>query len=177
MRQITLTKGYVAMVDDWDYERVLAEGSWHAVTLAKARTVYAMRIKTKDGRRIKQRLHRFILGITDSSVQVDHKDHDGLNNTRANLRACTHTQNMGNRRRRLDARSSKFKGLHWEADRGKWRPRIRVDGRSLHLGRFASEVDAAMVYDIAALIVFGDFAHLNFPKGVENCAHEDTRMG
>ena len=154
-RAVELTRGYVALVDEQDYERV-AEYRWSVnrqstVTYAKTRI---------NGRTAY--LHRFILGITDPRVHVDHRDHDGLNNRRSNLRVCSHSENHCNERKRRYA-SSRYKGVSWSRQYGKWRASIEVTGRYVHLGRFTSELDAALAYDIAARTHFGEFACCNFP--------------
>ena len=87
MKTIPLTKGYVVLVDDADYDRVVAAGPWHA--LPSHNVVYvAHSVVHKDGRRTTVMLHRFIMGVTDSHIKLDHEDHDGLNNQRYNLRVA-----------------------------------------------------------------------------------------
>lgn len=159
MKTIGLTQGYEALVDDADYDRVSAY-KWCA---SKCKTtVYGIRkVKTPEGRTTSQLLHRFVMGVTDPGVDVDHQDHDGLNCQRHNLRKCVRGENDGNRRKRSGA--SRYKGVSWDSSRGLWRACIMIRKKSKFLGRYADERDAAIVYDAAARENFGIFANCNFP--------------
>jgi AP2 domain/HNH endonuclease len=156
MREITLTKGFVALVDDGDYERINAV-KWYA--LVHRRTVYATR-KPKEGHFM---MHRVIMGITDPKIHVDHRDFNGLNNTRANLRVCTNQENHYGMRKMRRAGTSKYKGVSWFARDGNWMSHIKRNQKSIHLGYFATEEEAARRYDDFAWLIFGEFCHLNFP--------------
>src|SRR2546425_1516194 len=99
---------------------------------------------------------------TDPAVQVDHEDRDGLNNRRYNLRVATHDDNQRNRScQKRNNRTSQYKGVCLE--KGKWRVRIRVNGKNIEIGRFDSELQAALAYDKAAREHYGEFACCNFP--------------
>lgn len=91
---------------------------------------------------------------------ADHRNGDGLDNQRSNLRPATARQNMANQGPR--AGTSRFKGVSWFARNQVWMAYIR-DGRSRYLGSFKVEEDAARAYDAAALEVWGEYARLNFP--------------
>lgn len=158
MKTIALTQGYVAKVDDADYESVSAF-NW-CVAKSK-RKVYAKRgIARPGGGRTVQYLHRFLMPDVG---EVDHVDGDGLNNCRGNLRGITHKQNVwGFQQKRLGA-ASKYRGVGWDARLEKWRAQITADGKQHHLGMFSDEKRAARAYDAAARTSFGRFAHLNFP--------------
>ena len=106
-------------------------------------------------------MHNLILGVKG----VDHINHDGLDNRRANLRPATPRQNNHNERPRTGS-SSPFKGVAWDGRwRGRWQAHIAIDGRRQSLGRFPTEEAAARAYDAAALATQGEYAWLNFPDG------------
>jgi|HubBroStandDraft_2_1064218.scaffolds.fasta_scaffold26532_4 hypothetical protein len=156
MKELPLsTLGYVAFIDDEDYQRV-AMFKWYALIARNKdnsiRTVYAA---NQD-----YLLHRFIMVVTDPEIVVDHKDHNGLNNLRCNLRVCTQTFNLGNMCKTRG--TSMFKGVSWDKDARKWVANIVRNKRQKHLGYFVSEVDAARAYDAAAKDHFGEFALTNF---------------
>jgi hypothetical protein len=159
MKEIPLTKGYVALVSDADYERV-SQFKWQAKV--NHHTVYARgRVDGKD-----QFLHRIIMNVTDPMIYIDHRDHDGLNNQRKNLRVCSRSQNMSNQRK-IRATSSQFKGVCWHRGGGKWQAKLKQpNGKQLYLGLFTDEIDAACAYDDAARQHFGAFALTNFPEVV-----------
>jgi len=113
-----------------------------------------------------QMLHRFILGIPDPNVQVDHfPDPSGLNNMRSNLRLAMKVENSRNRRLNIN-NTSGFKGVFWDKGNRKWRAQIKVDGKFKHLGYFADKREAARAYDVAALKCFGRFACTNASLGL-----------
>jgi hypothetical protein len=111
-------------------------------------------------------MHRQLLGLTDPSEQVDHRNHDGLDNRRENLRPCTNQQNQHNQRKRAGC-TSRYKGVHWDFRNGSWRAAIKAEGRTIHLGRFQDEDDAARAYDDAARRLFGEFALTNSDMEIE----------
>ena len=163
-REIPLSQGKVALVDEEDYEAVSAF-KWHA---HRHKGIwYADRyIRKADGRLSQRGLHQFILQ-PPPDLYVDHADGDGLNNQRSNLRLATRSENSQNQRRRTrEGRcASRFRGVAWDRERRLWRSKICVNGRDLHLGRFADEHAAALAYDAAARLHFGVFASPNFPVG------------
>jgi hypothetical protein len=158
---IPLTQGKVALIDDCDAH--LAAFKWCAKRDRDGRKWYAIRKAPRDGgpgRRMW--LHREVLGVTDPKVEVDHKDGNGLDCRRHNLRAATTQQNQANRGVQAN-NTSGFKGVNWRKRDRKWRAQIRVSGRNRGLGHYATPEDAARAYDAAAREAFGEFAFLNFP--------------
>jgi len=170
MKQVPLTRGYVALVDDADYERVKAAGPWCA-DLRPGGRVYAKRnVRRVDGRMTKQPLHRFILGLMNPRIQGDHRNHNGLDNRRVNLRTASNGQNQANARKRVGT-SSKYKGVSRRKDCKKWEAYIVVNGKKKHLGDFDSEIDAACAYYRAACDHFGEFKTTSFLPGEKAPGH------
>jgi hypothetical protein len=157
VKEIELTQGQVARVDDEDYEW-LSKWKWHASWQPHTLS-YMAAYKTSGMPRRTLLMHRLILNAPDGMF-VDHEDHDTLNNQRHNIRLATPLQNQFNRRK-LRPFSSIHKGVCWHQLTNKWRAEINVDGRKLHLGLFANEEDAARAYNEAAKKYQGEFAYLN----------------
>ena len=151
---IPLTQGKVAIVDPDDFER-LKQYKWHATKCG--RSYYAVR--SANGKSIK--MHRQITNAPKGLV-VDHIDHNGLDNRRANLRLCTKQQNNCNTRS-FRHKTSKYKGVFKQKGLKKFRALTRCNRKSIHIGMFESEIDAAKAYDKKARELFGEFAYLNFP--------------
>jgi hypothetical protein len=154
-RKIYLTQGKYAIVDPEDYEW-LAKYKWFAVR--NDGRFYAVR--WAKNRNVK--MHQVIMGTEEGKV-IDHINGNGLDNRRANVRFATAQQNGWNKRKQRGNYSSKYKGVHWAKKRNQWRARIKCNGRSIHLGRFETEEEAARAYDEKAKELFGEFAWLNFP--------------
>jgi hypothetical protein len=160
MKEIQLTKGYVALVDDEDYEW-LSKYKW-GVSVSKYGYIRAKKGKTKSCKY--QKMHRMILGITDPTIFVDHIDRNPLNNCRSNLRIATKGQNNMNVNSRKNS-TSKFVGVHWDKARKRWRAAVVNNAKSFYVGRFKNEEDAALAYNERAILLHGEFANLNqIPK-------------
>lgn len=156
MREIPLSQGYKALVDDEDYDRVMAAGSWSVCV--KPNNLYALRgVRKAGGGWTTIRLHNFVTGWRF----VDHINENGLDNRKTNLREATHATNGRNVGPRA-TNTSGFKGVTWSKRSRKWAARIQVDGRSIYLGVHVDIKDAARAYDAAAIEHFGEFARLNF---------------
>lgn len=155
VRFIPLTQGKFAIVDAEDYER-LSKYKWYLKNLGYNSYAY----RTDNYR--KRAMHREIMNAPDGMV-VDHIDGNGLNNSKSNLRICTQAQNVYNNRPKLNT-SSKYKGVSFNKNEGKWKVTIKCKGEHFHLGWFRDEKKAARAYDKKAAELFGEFAYLNFPK-------------
>jgi AP2 domain/HNH endonuclease len=159
MSEILFDRGDMALV---------ATFNWHVYRRGRRR--YARtNVNLPNGRRTQISMHRLLLDFPE--CQIDHRNGNGLDNRRANLRLCDGRQNAMNRRQRSD-NTSGFKGVHLEAPHGyhkggKWVAQIQAQGRRIKLGRFNTAEEAARAYDAAARKHFGEFARTNF-KGEAN---------
>ena len=154
MRHIRLTKGYIAIVDDEDFDR-LSQWKWSA-KVEKCGAVYAHR--PVPGTRRNLLMHRDILGLTDPLIESDHKNGNGLDNRRMNLRAASHAENARNRKIPKNNKTG-AKGVTLED--GRFRAVIRYDKVKYSLGQFGTLKEAAHAYDQAAMRLHGDFARTN----------------
>lgn len=153
MREIPLTQGYVALVDDIHYDDLSRHKWW----VKKGRhTMYA--IREENGRRVW--MHRQILCITDPKTQVDHEDGNGLNNQSHNIRVATSLQNSFNRSKQSN-NTSGFKGVSKIKGRHRWEARIQVGTKTVMLGYYHTPEAAAIAYNEAAAKYYGEFAKLN----------------
>jgi len=157
-RRIPLTQGQFALVDPEDYYDLM-RFKWSASKWND--TFYAVRSQGK--KQIK--MHRWIMKPPPYLV-VDHFDHNGINNTKTNLRICTQLENAANQKPRKNG-SSIYKGVCWNKRDKIWDVRLRHNGKNLYIGSFHNELDAAHAYDCAAKKYKGKFAQLNFPERSE----------
>lgn len=158
MREIQLTKGYVALVDDGDYARV-SQHKWCAQvqrSKGRIRHVYARHSVGKPGAQTTQLMHCFIMGTKG----IDHEDGNGLHNWRGNLRPATKKQNSHSRRVNVNS-SSGHKGVTWHKAARKWEAKIGVNYNNIYLGCFTDILDARDAYDVAALKYHGNVALTN----------------
>lgn len=162
MIYIPLTQGKIAVIDDVDLHRVIKH-KWSLAVRKDATSVgesvrFYVRTKSIEG---SPYLHQFIIN-SKPGMKVDHKNHDGLDNRRDNLRECSTSQNGANQRKTRG--SSIYKGVSWHKQLSKWDCRIKSDGVSVYIGVFYSEEDAARAYDRKARELFGCFALTNFKE-------------
>jgi hypothetical protein len=153
-KQIPLTQGYFAIVDEEDFER-LNKYKWHARKYTDR--IYAVRTH-EVGRA--QSMHRLIM-CPPTGLVVDHINHDCLDNRKCNLRICSPAENSRNRRPNGKG-SSKYKGVTWDKEKKKWKAQINYNGQHIFLGLYDYQEDAALAYDAEALVLFCEFACLNF---------------
>jgi len=161
-RRIPLTQGQYAIVDPEDYKE-LAKYQWYAKRCE--RRFYAERWgKTKQGSRIRRdiKMHQVIMGTAEGKF-IDHINHNGLDNRKANLRFATAQQNTWNKRKQKGNYSSQYKGVHWVKSEKNWRAVITCNKRVIYIGRFDDEKAAAMAYDAKAKEYFGEYAAPNLP--------------
>lgn len=162
MREIALSRGLVATVDDGDYE-FLSQWKWSALKTGRKGAepiFYACRVKVIDGKQKMILMHRLVSGAVKGEV-VDHKDRNTLNNTRENLRVCTQADNCLNRvGNKTGKKTSKYKGVY--KDRQYWRARFR----DTIVGSYASEEEARRAYDEVALRYSPEYALVNSSKEV-----------
>lgn len=155
MRLLKLSNGMMAQVDDCDFDGLL-KWKWTAHYSKSGRRWYAER----NGKKKTISMHRQLMNFPEG-ILVDHKDRNGLNNQRSNLRQATRSQNNANRRASRNNISSQFLGVAFEKDRKKWTARIRKNGIGYRLGSFATEHEAAEAYNLGAIRLHGEFANLN----------------
>ena len=149
MRKIKLTQGKCALVDDKDFDH-LNQWKWRVSQLN-----YAIRRIYPSQKLLL--MHRVIMKLTDKLLVVDHKDHNGLNNQKSNLRICTKSQN--NTYRKNVRGVSKYRGV---SRHGKgWQSQLSKDWKKIYIGKFATEIEAAIAYNKKALELHGEFAKLN----------------
>ena len=152
--KIKLTRGFVAIVDEDDYERVSKYKWW---VVEKPRTKYAMGYVEGD----QVLLHRFIADAPPGTM-MDHINRDGLDNRKSNLRFVTRSQNGANcEKRRSVGVTSTYKGVYYNRDNKRWVGRVKVNGESIRR-YFATEIEAAHARDEMAKEHFGEYALLNF---------------
>lgn len=154
MKEIKLTKGFVALVDDDDYE-YLNQFKWCIKTWEKSRTQYAARYKKIDGKYKVIPMHRMIMN-TPIGMEVDHRDGNGLNNQKCNLRNCTHSDNMRNRKSSRTG-TSKYLGVSFAKIRGY--EYITAHCGKINLGYFKTEELAAKAYKDYAELIYGEFTN------------------
>ena len=158
-KEIPLTRGKVALVDDEDYDW-LSKFTWHAH--GKEPNIYAARHEPRSKGHKIVLMHREILKAR-AGIKIDHRDTDSLHNCRINLRYCTHQQNMMNRRPNAGRR---LKGVYPNCVGTRWQARIRLNRKDIYLGTYDTETQAAVAYDAAAMKHHGEFARLNFPSQI-----------
>jgi hypothetical protein len=162
-RKIKLTQGKFAIVDAEDFEQ-LNKFKWYPEK--SRRTFYAIRNEKKQGCGNKQiivKMHRLIMN-SPPDLSIDHINHNGLDNRKANLRIVSQTQNVWNARKWATKCSSRYKGVNFTKMNNKWRAKIMHKRKWFNLGYFDDEESAARAYDAKARELFGEYSCLNFPE-------------
>ncbi len=161
-RRIPMSGPKYAIVDPEDYER-LKGYEW---IVKKGKTSFYARRYVPRGKGKKETivyLHQEIIQVP-KGMMIDHKNHNAMDNRKANLRPATCSQNLCNRKKRSGSKYTKYKGVSWHKYNRKWAARIGIDKKEIYLGNFDNEIDAAKAYDEAARKYHGEFACLNFPE-------------
>lgn len=160
MKQIPLTQGKVALVDDQDFE-YLNQWKWHIHSKSSIYASRSFNYKSAETGKwtCKQIFMHHIILPTPEGLFVDHINGNRLDNTRKNLRLCTIEENARNSK--ACNNKGNPKGITWKPSLKKWEAKIRANKKTLYLGVYKEIEDAARAYDEAAKIYFGDFARLN----------------
>jgi len=159
-RRLYLGQGKWTLLDVKDYYR-LRIFKW--VVYGNGTNLYAIRLQFTDSNKTSTvYMHREIMN-PPAGLVVDHRNCDGLDNRKDNLRFATHAQNTRNRRKKKNG-SSQFLGVYFNKEKSTWDSQIMHNGKKIWVGRFQTQIDAAKAYDEAARKYHGEFARLNFPE-------------
>ncbi|WP_395000737.1 hypothetical protein [Acinetobacter sp.] len=157
MKELTLSNhDDNTLLDDEDYE-LYKDKTWSIYRLKNGKIGGVV---TSYQRHKKLFLHRLIMSVTDPKIFVDHKDLNTLNNQKLNLRLCSGQENSRNTGLSSNNRSG-IKGVCWETKVKKWRAAITINSKQVFLGHFTNLQEAADVYDIKAIEIYGEFAKTN----------------
>ena len=157
MKEIQLTQGKVALVDDEDFE-YLNQFKW--CILNGRNKLYATRNLSINKKFVKSILMHRIIMNTDKDLVVDHLNGNTLDNRKCNLRNCTHGENLRNQKISIK-NTSGYKGVSWSIEKKKWFTQIQLKNKKIFIGYFVNSIDAAKAYNEAAIKFYGEFANLN----------------
>jgi hypothetical protein len=161
MKEILLTQEKVAIVDDEDYEYI---NQWKWQAHKHRETFYAWRTIRKDGKKITIQMHREIMGFLYCDGRIcDHKNRNGLDNRKSNLRNANSSMNSYNRKINKN-NHSQYRGVSWRDKARKWIVQVGLNGRQIYGGRFSDIISAAKAYDKIVESIRGNDAILNFPN-------------
>ena len=153
MKKIPLTKGKFAIVDDEDFEW-LSKYTWHYLQIG-----YAATTLYKDKKKHNITMHRLILKFPKGK-DVDHINHDTIDNRKSNLRVCSRSQNLWN----MAKFDNQYKGVTFYKKLKRWRTCLHYKYKFIHVGYFTNPEDAARAYNQKAKELFGEFAYQNVIK-------------
>lgn len=153
MKKLELSNGMICLVDNEDYFNLITK-RWHYCKGYAITTINNSNVKKTI------RMHRFLLDVHNKDLTVDHINHDKLDNRKSNLRTCTINQNHSNRRKRRSC-LSQYKGVTLDRRNYRWISKIKKNGKSIFLGSYLLEIEAAEAYNNKAIEIFGQYALLN----------------
>ncbi len=163
-RRIYLGEGHWTLLDVKDYYR-LRIFKW--IVYGNGTNLYAIRLRfTAPNKTSTVYMHREIMN-PPADLVVDHRNCDGLDNRKENLRFATHAQNTRNRRKKKNG-SSQFLGVYFNKEKSAWDSQLMHNGKKIWVGRYKNEIEAAKAYDKAALEYHKEFARLNFPENFQS---------
>lgn len=157
MKEIMLTQGQKVLVDDEDYEE-LSQYKWGQLMSKLAKTTYARRGKRINGERVTILMHRVVMNAPEG-MEVDHRDGNGLNNQKSNLRLATVKENRRNRG--YGNNKTGYTGVCPSENGERYKAKIKHEGKVYLLGTHDTPEEAALAYNDAAIMYFGEFAKLN----------------
>jgi hypothetical protein len=155
MKEIKLTHGKVALIDDDDFE-IVKQYKWYAMNTNGIDEWYAAMSIKENGKFRITTLHQLIMG----RKLIDHIDHNGLNCQKNNMRFCTTYQNNWNSRPKINSKC-KYKGVNPYGNKKMYISKIMAKGIQYNLGIYDNEIDAAKAYNKKAIELFGEFAYIN----------------
>jgi len=158
MYKIPLTQNQYALVDKEDFDS-LNKHKWSASFSPHRKTFTAVRATKTEGKWTSVIMHREIMEAP-KGMDVDHMNHNTLDNRKENLRVCTRAENSQNQLKSV-TNTSGYKGVHWHKGYNSWVARIRKGSKRIHLGSSKDVVEAAKMYNKGALKYFGEFAYLH----------------
>ena len=156
---LTKSKKYgnhIVEIDSDDYD-IIKVYYWRIAKKPNRDKYY---IKTNINSKKHLFLHRLIMNLYDTNLEIDHIDNNTLNNKKENLRICNRTENMHNRIKYVNNKSG-YKGVYFSKVLKKWHSRIQNNKEHIHLGYFNDIKDAAIAYNKAAVEYHGEYARLN----------------
>jgi len=162
-RLIKVSNKKFAIVDDSDFEK-LNKFKWYLNTGYAVTAKYVKGSGRKNQKQIRILMHRLIINCKKGEI-IDHINGNKLDNRKVNLRICNFSENIRNSSKRKNC-ISRFKGV--SKLNKKWRCRLTLNYKEIHIGTFENEIQAAMAYDISSRDLYGEFAKLNFPNGLWN---------
>lgn len=157
-KEIQLTQGKVALVDDADFE-YLNQWKW-CVNNCNGKLYAVRNIKIKKSKYKKIYMHRLIINNNDSKMHTDHCNNNTLDNRKINLRICSNSENLMNQNVHVNNKSG-YKGVYFNKKTNRYHVYISINKKQERIGTFINIIDAIKSYNEAAIKHHGKFANLN----------------